>query len=494
MKSVFLRIFWIIVAGLARITPAWASDENSVDIPPWTVYVGAIVVGAIVALVINRLARSSAKVELSITQGLKPDFHLERDIEGRLGAVLGTKEERSQVAHSIASVVRDRVVRQVEEVTTRMRDQYESALSQKDKEQEVVQVKYKNLVKEKNQTEAIVQSLAEGLVVVNAKGEVVMMNPAAEKLLGVDKKHKVGRPLTENLKDEELVSLVRDAQGQGEKVVELSAMQQETKKVIRSSSALIENENGQTVGMVSVLTDVTKQRELDRLKTQFVSTVTHELRTPLVATQKALDVVILGTAGPLNTDQSRFLEIAHRNLDRLFRLINDILDFSKLEAGRMKMEFAGASIEALAAEVIQGLESWAQSKQVMLARQIEPGLPQVSMDPMRIGQVLTNLIGNALKFTPPGGRVTVEAKRAGEDKVEVGVQDTGIGIAPEDLSKLFQRFVQVGERRQTDVSGTGLGLSIAKEIVELHGGRIWAESEKGQGTRFVFTLPLQKIS
>jgi signal transduction histidine kinase len=144
--------------------------------------------------------------------------------------------------------------------------------------------------------------------------------------------------------------------------------------------------------------------------------------------------------------------------------------------------------------VIQGLETWAQSKQVTLARQIEPGLPQVSMDPMRIGQVLTNLIGNALKFTPPGGRVTVEAKRAGEDKVEVGVQDTGIGIASEDLSKLFQRFVQVGERRQTDVSGTGLGLSIAKEIVELHGGRIWAESEKGQGTRFVFTLPLQKIS
>jgi NtrC-family two-component system sensor histidine kinase KinB len=494
MKSVFLRIFWVIAAGLAWITPAWASDENSVDIPPWTVYVGAIVVGTIVALVINRLARSSAKVEFSITQGFKPDLHLERDIEGRLGAVLGTREERSQVAHSIASVVQDRVVRQVEEVTTRMRDQYESALSQKDKEQEVVQVKYKNLVKEKNQTEAIVQSLAEGLVVVNAKGEVVMMNPAAEKLLGVDKKQKVGRPLTENLKDEELVSLVRDAQGQGEKVVELSSMQQETKKVIRSSSALIENENGQTVGMVSVLTDVTKQRELDRMKTQFVSTVTHELRTPLVATQKALDVVILGTAGPLNTDQSRFLEIAHRNLDRLFRLINDILDFSKLEAGRMKMEFAGASIEALAAEVIQGLETWAQSKQVTLARQIEPGLPQVSMDPMRIGQVLTNLIGNALKFTPPGGRVTVEAKRAGEDKVEVGVQDTGIGIASEDLSKLFQRFVQVGERRQTDVSGTGLGLSIAKEIVELHGGRIWAESEKGQGTRFVFTLPLQKIS
>jgi signal transduction histidine kinase len=144
--------------------------------------------------------------------------------------------------------------------------------------------------------------------------------------------------------------------------------------------------------------------------------------------------------------------------------------------------------------VCVALDSWANSKEIHIERKLEPSLPQVTMDPNRVIQVLNNLIGNAIKFTPRSGCVTIAAKAAGTGlEVEVSVEDTGLGIAKDDLARVFERFLQVGERRQTDVTGTGLGLSIAKEIVELHGGKIWAESDQGRGARFIFTLPVQPI-
>ncbi|PIY82304.1 MAG: hypothetical protein COX96_03095 [Candidatus Omnitrophica bacterium CG_4_10_14_0_2_um_filter_44_9] len=193
-------------------------------------------------------------------------------------------------------------------------------------------------------------------------------------------------------------------------------------------------------------------------------------------------------AGPLTDDQARFLDIANRNLGRLSALINDILDFSKLEAGKMKIELVEASIGQVVEDACEGLVSWANSKDIRIIKNVQDNIPQVKADPNRIIQILNNLIGNALKFTPKGGSVTVDVASL-DGGVRVSVQDTGAGIPKEDLSRVFEKFLQLGERRQTDISGTGLGLSIAKEIVELHGGKIWAESEKGQGAKFIFTLP-----
>jgi len=491
-KSAALCHFFLPALVFAQEVAQEGGTEGEPVVSATTVYVGAVFVGILTSVVLTRIARANARLNLT-TKGYKAQgLEIEDDIAGSLSNVGIATESRAEVARTIARTVEQRVSRHVETVTTQMRDRYEKTIAEKDKQQEIIQVKYKNVVKEKNQTEAIVQSLAEGLVVVNNKGEVVMMNPAAEKLLGMDKKQKIGKALTADLSGNEVVSLVQDVKGQGEKVVELDSAQAETKRIIRSSSALVENESGQTVGMVSVLTDVTKQRELDRLKAQFVSSVTHELRTPLVATQKALDVITTKAAGPVNEDQARFLDIARRNLERLYALINDILDLSKLEAGKMKMDLAPASVEKIVGEVCTSLGSWASSKGIQVIKKVSDGLPMVTMDANRIIQVLNNLMSNALKFTPQGGTVTVEAKlRGGSQHVEVSVQDTGIGIAKEDLERVFEKFLQVGERRHTDVSGTGLGLSIAKEIVERHGGRIWAESETGQGARFSFVLPVQ---
>ncbi|HAJ56999.1 MAG TPA: hypothetical protein DCL35_04440 [Candidatus Omnitrophica bacterium] len=481
-------------AAFFLVESAYAQEADQViTITAWPFYIVAIVIGVIVSVILTRMAHANKRVEAQAvaTATRSYDRDLESAIAQQLASVIGSKENSDKVARAVTQVVAQKIERSVTEATAQMKDQYESIITEKEKENEITHLKYKNVVIEKNQTEAIVQSLAEGLVVVNSKGEVVMMNPAAEKLLGVTKGQKMGRPLTENLKDEEIVSVVSDAAGKGEKVVELNSKQQETKKIIRSSSALVENENGQTVGMVSVLTDVTKQRELDRLKSQFVSNVTHELRTPIVATQKALEVIGDKSAGPLTDDQARFLDIARRNLDRLGLLINDILDFSKLEAGKMKLEMADVDIGRLVQDACDGLSSWANSKEISLERKIADGLPAIHMDPNRIMQVFNNLIGNALKFTPKGGSITVEVKLAGNGaEAEISVQDTGVGIAKEDLGKVFERFLQVGERRQADIGGTGLGLSIAKEIIEVHGGRIWAESEKNQGTKFIFALPV----
>jgi len=490
MIAFYLRI--LVVLFLSRGLALAADDtENVITITPWPFYIAAIVIGIWVSIFLSRMAHSGkASVTAPEVREKIYDRELESSLERELAGVIASKENRSQIARSISGVVAEKMSRKISEVRSEVASKFETAIKERDKEQEILHLKYKNVVAEKNQTEAIVQSLAEGLVVVNSKGEVVMMNPAAEKILGVNKEQKVGKLLTQNLRGEEVVSLVSDVSG--EKTVELSATQMETKKIIRSSSAVVENENGQTVGMVSVLTDITKQKELDRLKSQFVSTVSHELRTPIVATQKALAVIIDKAAGPLTGDQARFLDIANRNLGRLNSLINDILDFSKLEAGKMKIELVETSIGKVIEEACEGLVSWANSKDIRIIKNIQDNIPQLKADPNRLIQILNNLIGNALKFTPKGGSVTVEVASSGGG-VRVSVQDTGTGIPKEDLNRVFEKFLQLGERRQTDISGTGFGLSIAKEIVELHGGKIWAESEHGQGAKFIFTLPKQAL-
>lgn len=393
----------------------------------------------------------------------------------------------------LAAALADSVSRQVEGKVNAATLQLSEAVEVKTREATMVRRKYQETLAQKEQTEAVMQSMAEGLVVVNQRGEVVFLNPAAEKLLGVEKQAKLGKPLTDGLRDEQLLSLVKSPSGDGRaKEVELSSQQTESKRVLRSSNAMVEDENGKTIGMVSVLTDITKQRELDRMKADFVSGVTHELRTPLVAMKHSMDVMLDPAAGALSETQRNFLNITQRNLDRLNTMINDLLDLAKLEAKKLSIARQPSSINEVIRRTCDSLRAWAQSKDLQLTAADAAALPPIACDPARIEQVLTNLIGNAIKFTPTGGSVAVEAALVDDGaEVEVGVRDTGPGIATTDLPKLFQKFQQLpGARAIGQTKGTGLGLAIAKEIVELHGGRIWAESEPGKGSRFAFRLPL----
>lgn len=365
-----------------------------------------------------------------------------------------------------------------------------------------LEIENKIIRHQKERVDAVIRNLAEGLVVVDEEGKVVLMNPAAEKLLGVRQAQKIGRSVTESLKEEHVVSLasgkLKDSAEPGPQQVDLLSANEETKRVIKASTAVVENEDGQTVGMVSILSDITKQKELDDMKDKFVANVSHELRTPLVAIQKSLALILGREVGEVTAEQERFLDIAQRNIGRLSRLINDLLDVSKLEAGKMALKKSRFLLKGLVFHVLSTVETWARDKHIELKTEFSDEGVEVEADSDRMTQVLTNLVSNAIKFTPESGTVTVRVSGYFEDpslgrgrSIEVAVEDTGVGISPEDKDQIFNKFVQVGNQQNSGgMPSTGLGLTITREIIQLHSGKIWAESE-GNGSRFIFRIPAE---
>jgi signal transduction histidine kinase len=229
--------------------------------------------------------------------------------------------------------------------------------------------------------------------------------------------------------------------------------------------------------------------ELDRLKSDFVSNVSHELRTPLTAIKGAVDLVLREVAGPLTEKQTHYLTRVRSNTQHLAGLINDLLDLSKIESGKTEMKSNRVSLAGLVHEVVETLRPVAAEKVIALEATISEPSILVWADRDKVNQVLMNLIGNAIKFTPAQGRITVSASRSGKESVQVSVSDTGPGIAPDEKEKIFDKFYQIAQVGDVKPKGTGLGLAICRALVELHGGRIWVESEASGGSTFYFTLP-----
>jgi CheY-like chemotaxis protein len=243
------------------------------------------------------------------------------------------------------------------------------------------------------------------------------------------------------------------------------------------------------VGVTITFRDVTREREVDRMKTEFISTVSHELRTPLTSIKGALQLVMEEPEFHQNPMAEELLTISFTNTERLIRLINDILDISKIEAGRIQLKLDHHQVEEIVVAAVEGVRSFAGQRQITLRSDVAAGLPPVVVDLDRMIQVVTNLLSNAIKFSHEESTVTVEA-RAVAGEVEVRVQDQGKGIAPEDMDRLFKKFSQLDGSVVREVGGTGLGLAICKGIVEEHRGRIWVESEMGKGASFLFRLPV----
>jgi len=230
-------------------------------------------------------------------------------------------------------------------------------------------------------------------------------------------------------------------------------------------------------------------KELDRLKSDFVSNVSHELRTPLTAIKGAVDLILREVPGPLNEKQNHYLSRVRSNTQHLAGLINDLLDLSKIESGKLEFTPTRVSLGGLVHEVVETLRPVAAEKIVALDVMIPEPSILVWADRDKITQVLTNLIGNAIKFTPPHGRVMVSSACNDKDWVRVSVSDTGPGIPANERERIFDKFYQVAQNGGPKPKGTGLGLAISKTLVELHGGKIWVESEPGRGSTFYFTLP-----
>ena len=233
-------------------------------------------------------------------------------------------------------------------------------------------------------------------------------------------------------------------------------------------------------------------KKLDRLKSDFISNVSHEVRTPLNAVKESISLILEGVVSPKEEKGARVLEIAQRNIERLTSMINDMLDFSKIEAGKLRLHFEMCDLQVLIDEVLLAFRALAESKKVKLEFVPKEEFPQVYADPERAVQVLSNLISNALKYSTESGLITVQCELIPDQMAKITIADKGIGIPKEDLVRIFGRFEQSGnaQRIETGNRGTGLGLAICHELIKMHHGEIWAESELGKGSRFMFTLPL----
>jgi PAS domain S-box-containing protein len=330
----------------------------------------------------------------------------------------------------------------------------------------------------------------DGIYILDRAGRIVSFNRKAEELTGYTFEEVRGQPYTllvsfgpERKKARR--AFLKNMRGQPDKT-ELTIIRKDGREVILELSTRPILQGGQIVGIQGIARDITERKELERLKSDFISTVSHELRTPLTSIKGYVDLVLAGDVGPLTPEQKEFLTIVSQNTTRLTELINDLLEIERLESGRIEFEFAELDLAEVLENVARSLHVNAEQKGLEFLTEIPSGL-KVRGDRERLAQVFLNLLSNAIKYTPAG---TVELRAHQEDDaVVVEVRDTGIGLSESDLQKLFQKFFRSDNPYVRKVGGTGLGLSIAKAIVERHGGTITVTSQLGQGSTFTVRLP-----
>ncbi len=354
------------------------------------------------------------------------------------------------------------------------------------------------LMGEKAKAEAIVSSIADAVLLSDAEHTVVMVNPAAAPLLRVAPEAALGRQLSDVLRHPPVADAIADATAGLRPVVHPEGVRLEADGDDRFYSLRaipILDAHGALFGVATLAHDVTPFRELDRMKSDFLATVSHELRTPLTSIGMTIDLLREGMTGPLSELQTDLLGAAREDADRLTKLVRDLLELARMERGGRALRLAPVDLVELAARLARAMRVQFEEKGVTLDLEpARPGLPPVPADEQQLGWGITNLLANALRFTPTGGRVTVtvgcgQRDEVAEDPVAwLRVTDTGPGIPADGLAHLFDRFVQLKQHGFTPGS-VGLGLAITREVVTAHGGTVTVESEPGHGAAFTLWLP-----
>jgi len=341
--------------------------------------------------------------------------------------------------------------------------------------------------------ESVLASLAEGMVIVDKDGRILMMNPQAESMSGKPLSELSGKKIMDLFQiEDQVVSLAKEIKSDGNADIsrEISATgPSELAKTVKQATTIIQNEEGKIVGTMSVPTDTAKLKQVEQLQRDFVANITHELRSPLTAIKAALEILNRKSD---DADPSRgILNNAIRNTERLNSIITDLLDFSTLQSGKMIFHQKDTPAEEITKEAAESMKAWGNSKGVTLTMSTDPGVPHVYADKRRTVQVLINLISNAIKFTPQGGSIEIHAAAGAEPGFTLfSVKDNGCGIKKEDQVKIFEKFwqVSIGEK----IGGTGLGLAITKAMVVMQGGRVALESEPGRGSTFRVWMPVYR--
>ena len=341
----------------------------------------------------------------------------------------------------------------------------------------------------------ILHSLGSGVAVINEAHDLVYCNDLFAHWFDVPRELFVGHPVTEMVEAVKSRFLPPDAAHEcfrvepGDAVVsrEYTLRFHDHARTLRQDATIWRDSAGKQRGFVFAFHDITREKAIDRMKTEFISVASHELRTPMTSIKGSIDLVLSGFAGPIGTETQELLEIAHKSCDRLIRLINDILDLAKIEAGQIKLTKTPLDLKDPVERSIRGVKSYGDQVGVKIVMVAPDDLPKIEADKDRIEQVVTNLLSNAIKFSPEGGLIEVRL-HLDDGALVCRVVDQGCGISEQDLDKVFGKFQQVGESPRK--GGTGLGLAIAQALVQEHGGRIWVESKVDQGSQFIFRLPL----
>ena len=353
---------------------------------------------------------------------------------------------------------------------------------------------------EAEKNSAILEGIADGVVLADATGTIVLFNGAAERILGVRRDYVLSQPLSRigaiqggSIQwVQALIEWINSPHREGD---ELILDRLDLGRNIVSIHASPVYNGDQRLGTVSVFRDVTKDVEVDRMKSEFISNVSHELRTPMTSIKGYADLLLMGAAGTVTEQQQHFLQTIKANADRLSHLVNDLLNISKIDAGTERVKFEQVDVGEVVNEAVKTLKGRGdfERKQIAVNTHIDPMLPSIYADRSRLGQIFQNLIDNAFNYTYPGGIIDVDARVEADkpERVLVMVKDTGIGIPEEFRPRIWNRFERYDDHALVmEVAGTGLGLSIVKHLVELHQGDIWFESEENKGTTFYVSLPI----
>ncbi|HAO6503221.1 TPA: cell wall metabolism sensor histidine kinase WalK, partial [Listeria monocytogenes] len=341
---------------------------------------------------------------------------------------------------------------------------------------------------ERRKLSSVLAYMTDGVIATDRRGKVILINTPAEKMLRVKHESANGRSIIDVLDIGDTYQFEDLMEVDGSLTMDRSTF--DKPYVLRANFSVIQRETGFNNGVIAVLHDITDQEKVDQERRDFVSNVSHELRTPLTSMHSYLEALSDG-AWEDKEIAPRFLEVTQNETERMIRLVNDLLKLSRMDGGREQLEKSFVNFTDFFNHIIDRFEMM-KKETIMFKRHIPREPVIIEIDEDKVMQVLDNIISNANKYSPDGGRISFYLKKF-EDEIEVSIADEGLGVPDEDLANVFDRFFRVDKARSREMGGTGLGLAIAREVIEAHGGRIWAERNKTKGTIIKFTLPYSDL-
>ena len=335
---------------------------------------------------------------------------------------------------------------------------------------------------------SVLSYMTDGVIATDRRGRVILINEPAAKMLNVPRETVLSNPIVSLLDLEERYTFDELLSEQDSIILDYST--HSNPYILRANFSVIQKETGFVNGLIAVLHDITEQEKIEMERREFVANVSHELRTPLTTMNSYLEALTDG-AWQDKEIAPNFLNVAQTETERMIRLVNDLLQLSKMDSKDYKLSKEWMDIVVFYNRIIDRFEM-TKDQTIVFERKLPDKPVIVEIDPDKLTQVLDNIISNALKYSPEGGKVTFKVKEQ-EDQIIVSVADQGVGVPKGTVEKIFNRFYRVDRARTRKLGGTGLGLAIAKEMVEAHGGKIWARSIEGKGTTIFFSLPYEKV-